>query len=168
MKSNSRCVAPLSLCVVLLVLGVIQVFVTKTVNGMPASYIPQGIRNVLFGLLVPLVLAMIALLGGMAHSYGILILAKIGGIAMLLVQLVSNVAVAFWMLRYYELLGMGNLAAIVANMPGIGLLNLFLMVVKNPMGIITSGILTWAHLFLALVSNLLGFAFTFSLFSVRE
>ena len=91
MKSNSRCAAPLSLCVVLLVLGVIQVFVTKTVNGMPASYIPQGIRNVLFGLLVPLVLAMIALLGGMAHSYGILILAKIGGVAMLLGQLVSNV-----------------------------------------------------------------------------
>lgn len=169
MKSNSGSAAPLSLCVVLFVLGIVQLFIIKAINDLPGSYIQQGIQNIIIGLIVPLILAMIALIGGMTHSYGILLIVKIGGLAMLLIQVVSNVVMAFWMMRYYEkIMGMGIFATILANMPGIGLLNTFLIILRNPVEVIKAGVLVWTNLLLSIINNLLGITFTLSLFSVRD
>lgn len=168
MKSSRGSAAPLSLCVVLFVLGIIRSFIMMILYHMPNSYVFQSAKATMVGLTVPLILALVALIGGIAHNYGILLIAKIGGLVILLVQLVGNVGFAFFMPRYYEILEATKLAPIVLNMPGTGLLSIFFSVLRDPMGTLTGGLFMWGNLLMAIVQGLLGLAFTFSLFTVRD
>lgn len=168
--NRGRSAAPLCLCVVMIVLGIVGSFLTVVANRevtFPENYTFIMIRSTLLGSILPLALSLIALLGGMTRSNVILLFVKLVAVVMLLIQLISNVGLAFWPEKYNEIVNMNSFIRIAANVPGVGILNLFLLIVRNFMQILKAGMLMWAHLLLSMIRNLLGLAFSFSLLAVE-